>query len=741
MSGTVPDALPEGYAVGGYRIARVIGAGGFGITYEALNPVTERRMAIKEFFPAGLARRDTASQVIYTQAESSIITWALEKFQATTTLLARMEHPNILRVHDYMPMNGTGYMIMEYLEGQTFEGWLQALEPRRPDSALLKSVLDPVLDALAYVHGTGLIHRDIAPDNIVITRTGRPVLIDFGAISKDVSKATKVAGTIGIAKRNYTAPEQARQDARPDATADIYSVGAVLYRAVAGLPPEDGTHRMSEVALGDADPYRPLTGRGDVEDRLARVTDECLALRKVGRPQTIEALRERLGWTAGANPHPQPVGTSADAPGPQPALPYQGVNQPPPQPTYAAAPSSAPYPPPQAAPAQAPPPPPQNFESQTPQWQPPPEPPSRRGLLIGGIAAATFVSVGAAGFVGWQLIGPSSSRKGDTLPVEPNPPDPSPVTPPKPVAKPPADPKRGGPSGVDRIVDYDNDFGTRAGFSPSGRFAAAGGNSKTVKLWDLSDGRLVRSFPPLASDIAWVGMGGERFVAAAGDSSKSVTVWDAQSGLVQSTIMVEAGEIQRFAFSPDGRTLLIAATHAAGLFDAETGKARPRFNDSSLVYGIAFLPDGQHVLCGDLDGDVTLYARDGSTGPSELSLGGEADVNAIAVMPDGRQALIGCDDPAIGLSLYQIEGWKLVRRFVGHNAKVQRAVLSPDGRLAASTGWDNKIRLWSTSTGSELGNLDKSDFYSVYGNLAFPDSKTVLIAGSNGLYRWSIETL
>lgn len=315
------DTLSVGYSLVGYRIIRVVGAGGFGITYEALNPVTERRVAIKEFFPAGLARRDTASQVVYTPTDTSVIDWALEKFRATTTLLARMDHPNILRVHDYMPLNGTGYMVMEYLEGQTLQELVRrqgALAPER-----LRPILEPVLEALAYVHGQGLIHRDIAPDNLVITNENRPVLIDFGAVSRDLGKLTQAVATKGIEKAGFTAPEQAVAEARPEPSADIYSLGAVMYHALTGDQPISGSHRHAQIGLYDEpDPLVPLAARrpAQVSSAMAEAVDACLSLRRKDRPASVEILRERLGWGAGLDaPVTLPVEASLVAKAQEPA--------------------------------------------------------------------------------------------------------------------------------------------------------------------------------------------------------------------------------------------------------------------------------------------------------------------------------------------------------------------------------------------------------------------------------------
>ena len=311
------DALPVGAAIGGYSIRRMIGHGGFGITYEAHNRVTGKGVAIKEFFPSSMVRRDGQSRLIYSRINEETISWALRKFEETTTTLCGLSHPNIVQVHDYVPLNDTGYMIMELLDGQTLRDWLKA-RPAPPNLDDLRPIAEPVMEALCYVHGKGLIHRDIAPDNILITHEGRPVLIDFGSVSRDLSDAKQKAlsGTVGLTKRYYTAPEQMRAKARPTPEADIYSMGAVLYRALSGTEPADGQERVDALFHGnEPDPFQPLMARlpAGCPARAAQAIDTALAVRPEGRIHTMAGLREDVCAVPPpaliVPPHPTPVPT------------------------------------------------------------------------------------------------------------------------------------------------------------------------------------------------------------------------------------------------------------------------------------------------------------------------------------------------------------------------------------------------------------------------------------------------
>lgn len=292
-------ALPIGSVLAGYEVVRVLGLGGFGITYAGVNPITEHEVAIKEFFPTGLATRDASSRLSYSQGRENVVAWALQKFEQTTRELCRLSHPNIVRVFNYVRENNTGYMIMELLDGVTLAQKIGARGTL--EVAELRAHLQPVLDALAYVHARGLVHRDVAPDNILICRDSRPVLIDFGALSRDISAASRHLGTAGIMKPHFTAPDQAIRNAVPGPTTDIYSLGAVLYYATTGEMPADGIARNAEMALGEGDPYLPLEGRAPpgVPAEMAAAIDACLSLRRRDRPQSIADLAARLGWDDG----------------------------------------------------------------------------------------------------------------------------------------------------------------------------------------------------------------------------------------------------------------------------------------------------------------------------------------------------------------------------------------------------------------------------------------------------------
>ncbi len=314
-----PHALPAGTVIAGYRIVRVLGAGGFGITYEGESPVTGRRVAIKEFFPRGIASRKGATEIIYAERDTDLVSWALKRFESSTTEQCRLKHQNIVEVFHYLAENDTGYMFMDYVEGTTLEQWLRD-RPNLPTEDELRPIIEPVIDALDYLHSMNFIHRDIAPDNIMITADGRPVIIDFGAIKLIESRTLLQAKTVHsfmVGKQHYSPPEQTREGETLDARVDIYSLGAVLYRAFTGMPPADTEERARRIAFGEGDPLTPLLQAAPhVRPELAKAIERALSFRASERQGSIEEFRASVGWqgTAGASAPTRPIIRSAITP-------------------------------------------------------------------------------------------------------------------------------------------------------------------------------------------------------------------------------------------------------------------------------------------------------------------------------------------------------------------------------------------------------------------------------------------
>ena len=290
VSNTNLLALPDGTElVGDYRIKRVLGAGGFGITYLADEIALARLVTIKEYFPAEFAvRRATSNASPRSQDCAEDYKWGLERFLEEAQTLARFEHPNIVRVYRYFRANNTGYMVLRFEEGGSFKAWLRGLKraPRQPE---LDKFLTPLLEALDVVHAGDFLHRDIAPDNIIIRKDGSPVLIDFGSARGEIASHSKTVSA--LVKPGYSPYEQYATTSRQQGPwTDIYALGATLYHAVTGKRVPDAPSRMV------SDEYVPAraVALSSYRPGFLAAIDKALRLEVGERPQSIAQWREQL---------------------------------------------------------------------------------------------------------------------------------------------------------------------------------------------------------------------------------------------------------------------------------------------------------------------------------------------------------------------------------------------------------------------------------------------------------------
>ena len=274
---------------GGYRIMRVVGSGGFGITYEAEDLNLGTMVAVKEYYPIEFGDRD-ATMSVRPKSERHKPTFdkGRANFLEEARTLARFEHPSIVRVSRVFETNSTAYMVMRFEQGMSLEGWLRSLE-RSPSQNELDLLVAPLLDALEIMHAADFLHRDIAPDNIIVRADGTPVLLDFGAARRAVAEMSR--SLTGIVKAGYSPHEQYASDGRLQGPwSDLYAFGATLYRAVTGKPPEELMLRVDE------DNMRPAVeaARGDYRREFLAAIDACLKVRHAERPRSVAQLRPML---------------------------------------------------------------------------------------------------------------------------------------------------------------------------------------------------------------------------------------------------------------------------------------------------------------------------------------------------------------------------------------------------------------------------------------------------------------
>ncbi len=281
------NALAPGYRLHWYTIERILGQGGFGITYLATDSNLEQKVAVKEYLPSELAVREGDFSVHPVSDErEGHYHWGLERFIGEARALAQFDHPNICRVLTVFESNNTAYMVMRYEEGESLAEVLSR-RPTLPENELL-GILFPILDGLGNVHEHGFIHRDIKPANVFIRTDGSPVLIDFGSARRALGEETRTLTT--LVSPGYAPFEQyhAKSDKQGPWT-DIYGLAATIYRAATGKPPMEAVERSTEILanMSDRFPWAASVAAGRYSPGLLRVLDRGLRFDAGERPQSI----------------------------------------------------------------------------------------------------------------------------------------------------------------------------------------------------------------------------------------------------------------------------------------------------------------------------------------------------------------------------------------------------------------------------------------------------------------------
>ncbi|MBO4473588.1 MAG: serine/threonine protein kinase, partial [Clostridiales bacterium] len=242
-------ALPIGTILNGrYLTGRVLGVGGFGVTYLAYDMTLEICVAVKEYLPSGIAIRDADhyTMTVNSQEEQTRYDTGANKFLDEARILAKLRKvPNIVTVHDYFRENNTAYFVMEYIEGEDLMKYTNARGGKLPfDEAL--ALLLPIMKSLHAVHNQNLLHRDISPDNIIVMKDGSTRILDFGAarlaIDNDKSKSI-------ILKHGFAPEEQYRKHGNQGPWSDEYALAATMYLILTGVMPPDAIERVHEDTL------------------------------------------------------------------------------------------------------------------------------------------------------------------------------------------------------------------------------------------------------------------------------------------------------------------------------------------------------------------------------------------------------------------------------------------------------------------------------------------------------------
>jgi serine/threonine protein kinase len=282
------QSLPNGYRLNEYTIVRKIGGGGFSMVYlardEANNPV-----AVKEYLPGALVLRTEGSVLVEASSDDNrnVFRHGMKCFFEEGRALAKINHPNVIRVTNFFRANETVYMVMRYERGKTLQQHIQAHRGNIRES-FIRRVFAQLMTGLREVHTHKLLHLDIKPSNIYIRLDGSPVLIDFGAARQTLNQ--EESRLQPMYTPGFAAPEQYHNRERLGPWTDVYSIGASIYACLAGYPPQAADARLLNDKLTSA----RETWRGEYSDQLLETVDQCLQLNYMERPQSVFAVQKIL---------------------------------------------------------------------------------------------------------------------------------------------------------------------------------------------------------------------------------------------------------------------------------------------------------------------------------------------------------------------------------------------------------------------------------------------------------------
>ncbi len=685
-------ALPSGTELAGdYRIDRVLGAGGFGVTYLADEMSLSRAVTIKEYFPSDFAARTNGFEASpRSQDCAGDYNWGLDRFIAEAQTLAKFDHSHIVKVYRTFKANNTAYMVLQWEEGQNLKSWLKTLG-RAPRQKELDRIIAPLLDALETIHKADFLHRDIAPDNIIIRKSGDPVLIDFGAARGDIAAHSKTKTVSALVKPGYSPYEQYAETSKQQGPwTDIYAFAATLYHAVTGKRPLDSPSRMLKddmvpaaqaalssyrstfldaidkgLALGiDARPQSVAAWRGALLAPEPKKPSILTRMRESNIAKSERAAREKaepnavtlLGGAATAIPPPP------DAPAPKGMLLdfVDALKQPPKQ--HPVTPKQGPE---QAKPATA------------------KTPPRRAAAPAAVKPAKTKAKVKTRSIA--QLMAPQPQiSKGRARP-EPDVPRERRLT-------------RGLRT---KVIIAAGLAGALIAFQdkiPHLLVQPHGELTTGAIAPTLPERNIVKtaSFKAHDGPVSGLSLSGDGRLIVTTSNDRTLRIWNRDNLKDAGAIYLDDGPPTSLSVR-NNRALTTHSDGSTVLWDLDTRQRLYRFkrNDAS-VWAATFAGSEDRIASAGHDWTVALWETASELAPANLFQGHENAVQALASDPSGRWLASGSADKSV--KLWDLETRQIKRTYRNHSDFVSALAISADTNLIAAASLDGSIKLWSTTT-------------------------------------------
>jgi WD40 repeat protein len=570
----------------------------------------------------------------------------------------------IPRLFAHFEEQGEFYLVQEFVDGHDLTQEIILGQPK--SEAIVLKLLKDILEILVVVHQHQAIHRDIKPPNIMRRKDGKIVLIDFGAVKGISALGVDPQGQTSVTVAIGSPGYMPSEQAigKPKLCSDVYAVGMTAIQSLTGVSPD----RLKE----DPDGKWIWRNYAQVSDRLANIIDTMVHPYFSQRyPSAAEALQALLPLSPPTPPPPPPD------PDPQP---HQS--------------SPSPIPPTVSTPSISP----------TVTSSPAQPPPFKKLILIGGACLAF------AGLFGITLTQqryqssfrtPSTSVTTSSALVEDLP--------------------------IKTITGH-SQLVLSVAISPDGLTLVSGSRDKTIKIWNLRSGNLLRTLGGHTSDVNSVAISRDGQTLISGSGDHTIQVWNLNNGTLLRTLSGHADWVTSVAISRDGQTLVSSGgrDRTIKIWNLSNGTLlRTLSVHTDSVNSVAISPNGQTLMSGNSDHTIKIWNLNNGTLLRTLS-GHTDSVSSVAISPNGQTLVSGSSDNTI--KVWNLSSGNLLHTFSGNIDSVNSVAISPDGKTVVSGGNDYSITVWDLNNGTRLRTLSGHTTY-VSSVAISPDGQT-LVSGS-----------